>query len=204
MLKLILVRHGETERNSERRLQGGKSDTSLNARGEEQARCLGLALKSETVTAVYCSPLRRAMATALAIASHHGLIPSPQPGLAELDMGDIDGHNLEEVKTSQFDFWNRWRQGDYTVALPGGESPAQVRQRAWQVVQDIQGRHPEGTLVLVSHSITLQTIITAALDAPLVAFPRFTLETASISVLSLDGPRRSLAILNDTCHLNRR
>ncbi len=201
MLKLILVRHGETERNAEHRLQGGKSDTLLNVRGEEQARCLGLALRNEKLLAIYCSPLRRALSTARAIGSHHGLEPVPVSGLEELDMGLLDGHNLEEVKASQLDFWRRWRQGDYAAGLPGGESPLQVRERAWQSLQGIAARHTEGSVAVVSHSITLQTVITAALGAPLQIFPRFSLGVASITVLRLDGDHTSLVMLNDTCHL---
>lgn len=201
MLRLILVRHGETERNSQKRLQGGKSDTVLNEKGQEQARCLGRALRSEKLDAVYCSPLMRAMETARAIAVYHHLEPQTLPGLAELDMGFIDGRNIDEIKESQLDFWKRWRAGDYSVSLPGGESMLQVRGRAWQAVQDILSRHPRGTVAVVSHSITLQTIITAALDAPLECFPRFHLGVASITILHIDSSRTSLVMLNDTCHL---
>ncbi len=201
MLKLILVRHGETERNSQQRLQGGKSDTPLNRKGKEQAQRVGDALKAEQLDAVYCSPLKRAVDTALEIAVHHRLAPQPLPGLAELDMGLIDGSNLSEIKESQLDFWKRWQTGDYSVALPGGESLSQVRQRAWLEVREVAGRHPEGTVVLVSHSITLQTVITAALRAPLECFPHLSIGVASISILRMNGDRASLVTLNDTCHL---
>jgi broad specificity phosphatase PhoE len=201
MLRLILVRHGETERNSEARLQGGKSDIPLNEKGRKQAYCLGLALQSENLKAIYSSPLKRALDTAQAISVYHHLKVQTDPALAEIDMGFIDGLDLTEVKERQMDFWKRWRQEDYSIALPGGESLLQVQQRVWEAVQGIIRCHQEGSVVVVSHGISLQTIITAILGIPLSTFIRFQLGVASITILHIDDERTSLVMLNDTCHL---
>ena len=61
---------------------------------------------------------------------------------------------------------------------------------------------PEGNVVVVSHGISLKTIITAILAVPLSSFSRFDLGVASITYLHIDGDRTSLAMLNDTCHLD--
>src|SRR4030042_2450164 len=192
MLILILIRHGETERNSEARLQGGKSDIPLNEKGRRQAHCLGLALQAEKLKAIYSSPLKRALDTALAISVHHHLEIQIDHALAEIDMGFIDGLDLTEVKESQADFWNRWRQEDYSAALPGGESPLQVQQRAWGGIQDIIRRHRAGSVAVVSHGISLQTIITAMLGAPLSSFTRLHMGVASLTILHIDDDRTSL------------
>jgi broad specificity phosphatase PhoE len=201
MLRLILVRHGETERNLEARLQGGKSDIPLNENGRKQAYSLGLALRGENLEAIYSSPLKRALDTAQAISSHHPLKVQTDPALAEIDMGFIDGFNLAEVKENQTDFWKQWHQENYSVALPGGESLLQVQRRAWGAVQGIIRHHREGSVVIVSHGISLQTIITAILEAPLPSFIRFHLGVASITILNIDDDKASLVMLNDTCHL---
>ena len=78
----------------------------------------------------------------------------------------------------------------------------QVQQRAWGAVQGIVMRHPEGNVVVVSHGISLKTIITAILAVPLSSFSRFDLGVASITYLHIDGDRTFLAMLNDTCHLD--
>ena len=202
MLRLILVRHGETERNFEARLQGRKSDIPLNEKGRKQAHYLGLALRGEKLEAIYSSPLKRALDTAQAISAHHHLEVQIDHALAEIDMGFIDGLDLSEVKENQKDFWKRWHQEDYSVALPGGESLLQVQQRAWGAVQGIIKRHREGSVAVVSHGISLQTIITTILGAPLSIFIRFHLGVASITILHIDDNRTSLVILNDTCHLS--
>jgi broad specificity phosphatase PhoE len=202
MLKLILVRHGETERNFEARLQGGKSDLPLNEKGKKQAHCLGLALQGEKLEAIYSSPLKRACDTAQAISVHHYLKVQTDPALAEIDMGYIDGLELAEIKESQKDFWKRWDQEDYSVSLPGGESLLQVQHRTGGAVQGIIRRHQKGSVVVVSHSISLQIIITALLGAPLSSFIRFHLGVASITILHIDDSRTCLVMLNDTCHLS--
>jgi len=202
MLRLILVRHGETEWNSEARLQGGKSNIPLNERGRKQVRCLGLALQGEKLEAIYSSPLQRALDTAQAISVHHNLKVETDHALAEIDMGFIDGLDMAEVKERQKDFWKRWHQEDFSVALPGGESLLQVQQRVWGAVQEIIMRHRRGSVAVVSHSIALKTIITSILGAPLSSLIRFHLGVASISILHIDNDRTSLVMLNDTCHLD--
>lgn len=203
MLRLILVRHGETEWNSEHRLQGGRSDIPLNENGKEQARRLGLALKDEKISAVYSSPLQRAVTTARAVASHHQLEVSTDPDLIEMDLGDLDGLNLVGVRDSRLDFWQQWRQGDCSLPVPGGESLVQLQQRVWPAVQRIIQQHREGTVVLVGHSFVVQTIIFSALDAPIECFARFRISPTGITILHLDGKRTSLVLLNDTCHLEK-
>jgi broad specificity phosphatase PhoE len=160
-----------------------------------------VALKAENLKAIYSSPLKRAFDTAQAVAVHHHLKVQIDHALAEMDMGSIDGLDLAEVKESQADFWKRWRQEDYSVALPGGESPLQVQERALGAVQGIIGRHRAGSVVVVSHAISLQTIITALLGAPLSSFVRLHLGVAGITIFQIDDNRTSLVLLNDTCHL---
>jgi broad specificity phosphatase PhoE len=201
MLTLILVRHGETERNSQGKLQGGMSDLPLNEKGREQGHRLGMALQGEKLEAIYSSPLRRALATAEAISAHHHLKALMVPALTELNMGLIDGLDLAQVKENHAGFLWQWREGNYSVALPEGESVLEVQQRAWGAVEDTHRHHPEGTVVLVSHSITLQMIITAALEAPLASFQRFRIAVGSISILHIDDHGSSLVRLNDVHHL---
>ncbi len=201
MTRLILVRHGETKRNSEAKLQGRGSDFPLNAKGIEQVRSLGLALKDEKLEAIYSSPLKRALETAQAISAYHHLQVHTDHALEEIDMGLIEGLDLAEVKKSQADFWKRWREEDYSAPLPGGESVLQVQQRAWGAIQGILRRYREGTVVVVSHALCLQTVITAILGVPLSIFSRFRLGLASITTFQIDNERTILVCLNETCHL---
>ena len=97
MVKVILVRHGETDWNQWRRIQGGNSDTPLNETGKAQAEAVALRLKREMIQAVYSSPLQRALDTARAIASYHPLKVEVLPALKEVDAGLLEGLTFEEL-----------------------------------------------------------------------------------------------------------
>ncbi|MFQ5879528.1 MAG: histidine phosphatase family protein, partial [Dehalococcoidia bacterium] len=85
-MRLILVRHGESVGNAERRLQG-QGDFPLTELGREQSRRLGRYLAREGVNAVYGSTIRRAWETAEAVGEALGLAPQPLPGVEEYDFG---------------------------------------------------------------------------------------------------------------------
>ena len=88
MVKVILVRHGETDWNRARRIQGGNSDTQLNQNGRQGAESLALRLKPEKIQAIYTSPLQRARETAQAIAQYHQLEVKIEPTLKEIEVGE--------------------------------------------------------------------------------------------------------------------
>ena len=101
-MRLILVRHGQTQWNLERRFQGGGSDIRLNELGHRQARCAGMALKTEKIDAVYSSPLSRARDTSREIARHHRLRVRVEPGFTEIDAGDLEVGRLSEEYGDEF------------------------------------------------------------------------------------------------------
>lgn len=200
-LKLFLIRHGETPLNSERRIQGSSSDPGLSERGKRQAERVGLALREERLSAIYCSPLKRAQQTAQAISPYHSLPISLEPALKEIDAGLIEGLSMEEVKSQHSDFFQEWRAGQGELRLPGGESLAELQERVWGAFQGIVQRHPEGAVAVVGHAFVLVTLVCRALDLSLPSFRRFHLDAAGISVLSWKEERASLTKFNDTCHL---
>ncbi len=200
-MKLILVRHGETDWNRDNRVQG-HSDVALNETGTEQARCLAQQLKGESVTAIYSSPLRRAWETALAIAEFHRLSVQAEPDLAELDVGEMDGLTFEQMRSKYGDILREWMRDAGPVKMPNGESLEELQGRAWPAVVRMLHRHPEGTVVAISHNFTINTIICQAIGLPLCDFRRLGLSVASISVLDLNERGARLTLLNDTCHLN--
>ena len=91
MVKIILVRHGETEWNKIHRIQGGASDVPLNEVGKQQASNVAGRLKNEKIQAVYSSPLQRALYTAREIARYHCLEVNLAPALKEIDAGSLEG-----------------------------------------------------------------------------------------------------------------
>ncbi len=202
MTRLILVRHGETEWNRLRRVQGGNSNTPLNETGKQQAECLGLRLKSEPIQAIYSSPLERAVDTAQAIAGHHQLDVTLEPDLREFDLGELEGIKTEDLMSKSFrEILITNRQGEILPRVPGGESLAEVQQRAWSAVQQAISQHPDGVIVVVSHYFALSTIVCTALNLPLPEMERLRLHGGSVSTLLFDGQVPRLVLFNDTSHL---
>jgi len=205
-LKLILVRHGETYWNHERRVQGGDSDIELNDNGLEQARRLAAFLANEPIIAIFSSPLQRAIATAEVIARHHQLPVEVDQGLRELKVGELEGMSVSNLSTTFSQFLLQWWQDGGAMKLPNGESLVELQQRAWKAVERLLERHKtnpernERTTVVVSHYFVTLAIILKALNLPLDCFTKFKVDLGGVSVLDIQdyGPR--LVTFNDTSY----
>jgi len=199
-LKLILIRHGETYWNEERRVQGGDSDIELNDTGLNQAKKLAAFLKNEPITAILSSPLQRATATAEVIASHHQLSVKVDQGLRELRVGELEGMSVSNLSTTFSQFLMQWWHGRGSLKLPNGESLAELQQRAWKAVERLLAQHKDGTVVVVSHYFVTLAIILKALNLPLDYFTKFKVDPGGVSIIEIQdyGPR--LVVFNDTSY----
>jgi len=201
LAKVILVRHGETDWNRSRRIQGGNSDTQLNQRGRQQAESLALRLKQEKIQAIYSSPLQRAQDTARAIARYHQLPVEIELSLKEIEVGELEGVFITEVGKHLSQFLTMHSQGEELPKIPGGESLTGVQQRVWGTIQHLVDRHGDGVLVVVSHYFSILSAICSVLNLPLSQIDRFRLSPGSISILNFDEQATRLILFNDTCHL---
>jgi probable phosphoglycerate mutase len=206
-LKLILVRHGKTYWNEERRIQGGDSDIELNDTGLEQARKLADFLQNEPIIAILSSPLQRAMATAEVIASHHRLSVEIDQGLRELKVGELEGMSVSNLSTTFSQFLLQWWQDSEAMKLPNGESLAELQQRAWRVIERLLERHKTGsehnedtTVVVVSHYFVILAVILKALDLPLDCFTKFKVDPGGVSILEFRDYGARLVTFNDTSY----
>ena len=201
MVRVILVRHGETEWNQLRRIQGGSSDTQLNQRGRQQAESLALKLKGKGIQAIYSSPQQRALDTAQAIARHHQLEVAVESSLREIDAGELEEMPIDKVGVHLTQLLTGGGQEEGVFRMPGGESLAEVQQRAWSTIQRLINEHPDGVLVVVSHYFVILTIICSVLNLPLSQLGRLRLDPSSISTIVFDDQTTRLVLLNDRCHL---
>jgi broad specificity phosphatase PhoE len=203
-LKLILVRHGETQWNKERRVQGGNSDIELNDTGLSQARRLASFLQKENVTAVLSSPLKRARVTAEAIANHHRLPVQFDAGLREIELGGLEGMGFASLNTSMnttfTQFLMRWWQDRGQEKLRDGESFAEVQERSWKAVERLLAEHGDETVVVVSHYFVTLSIIFKALALPLEYLPKVKLDPGGISILEFGDYGTRLLAFNDTSY----
>jgi len=201
VLRVILVRHGETDWNQERRVQGCGSDRELTEAGKQQAESIGLRLKQERIQAIYSSPLRRALDTAQAIARHHQVEVQTELSLSEIDAGELEGVLIDNIGSYLNELVARERGDESVSKVYGGELLSEVRQRAWSTIQRLVNQHDDGTIVLVAHYFVILSIICSVLGLPLSEMGRLKLDVGSISAITFDKRGTRLTLFNDSCHL---
>ena len=163
MTRLILVRHGETEWNRVERFRG-RADVPLNTRGLAQAEATARRIRAGwEVTAVYCSPLSRALRTAQAIAALYQLTATSLQDLIDIDYGEWQGKSPEEVESLWPDLLSAWYEKPHTVRIPGGESLDDVRARCGRAVRQLAAQHGESSVVVVAHTVINRVILLEAL-----------------------------------------
>lgn len=150
MTKILLARHGETDWNRDRRVQG-HTDVPLNAAGIEQAHALADELAAEPLVAVYSSDLGRARDTAAAVAARHGLPVSIDADLREKNFGSWEGLTDTEI-AGRFPHAQRGGWGD-------GETTEAVAERVVAALTRIRATHPSGLVLVVSHGGPIRALL---------------------------------------------
>lgn len=209
-MRLILVRHGTTDWNQQRRVQG-LSNLGLNETGKRQAEALAQALKNERVDAIYTSPLRRAQETACAISRFHQVEVVTLDGLKELDVGEVDGMTYDDMRIHHGEFFTKWMADFTAVRLPGGGTVPELRDQCCAAVKDILEKQQavagekcgdeDKVVVAVTHFFPIMCIICDSLGMDLSYCRRLRLDVASMCTLDFTPERAVLVSFNDTCHL---
>ena len=181
---IVLVRHGETDWNREKRIQGSLG-ASINEAGREQAKGLARLLWEVPLQAVYSSTLPRAIETASYVAGPHSLGVITDPRLNEIHHGEWEG--IAETDLPDPELYRRWREDPSSCVLPGAEPLQAVHERAVAAMKDIVGRHREGEglVAVVSHQIVLALLKCYILDQPWSQVRRHALSVASYEVLTV-------------------
>ena len=160
-LRLILVRHAETDANVSLVLDSMPPGPPLNELGLRQADELADALAVEPVAAVYASIALRAQQTARPVAERHGLTVDVTAGLHEVFLGDLEGTSGDESLTAFLTVAKAWAAGELDRALPGGESALDAIGRFTDAIAGIRARHPHGVVIAVTHGAVLQVAVPA-------------------------------------------
>ena len=204
MTHILLARHGETEWNAIRRVQGW-TDIPLSEKGLAQAKALAVRLSNVRPAAIYSSDLARAAQTAAPTAARLGLTVEPVPELREKGFGEWEGLTQADLERDYPKLWHRYHVlRDLDALVPGGETWPQVQERLSAALGRILAAHPgpDEVVVLVGHGGSGRMVILEALQAPLPTLLRLHLDNASLSRLEFRGPGDSrVVLLNDTSHL---
>lgn len=195
--QLILVRHGQTIHNVAGIAQGW-NDSELSELGQMQVRKLAERLVSYAPTAIFSSPLGRALSTAQAIAQTTGVEVVTLEDLREMSYGGWEGRSFLDVRQEDEETYQRWIQ-DETVRCPDGESHADVRERMQRAFDHIAATADE-TIVVVAHGTAIRIGATALMNVPVMASRHFAQENAAMNVFQWRVDRWVLKAWNDTSH----
>jgi broad specificity phosphatase PhoE len=194
-LAVLLIRHGQTHFNAQKRFCGGRSDPPLDELGRTQALALAQRFAGE-VERVYASPLQRARETA-AVLGEATILEE----LRELDQGALEGceHHLAVVEHAEF--FRAWKRDPTHVSVPGGgESMGALADRVTRGMSRVLRDHdadPRGrTVAVVAHQMAQAAFVCRALGKPLRHSSEFELRNATANLLVWDGHAWSLLARN--------
>lgn len=158
--RLILVRHGQSQGNVERRLDTRPPGADLTELGIAQAQAFARA-QTHPPGLLLHSVARRAAQTATAIGGESGVVPREVEGIHEVQAGDLENRNDDEAIAEFNAVYERWHEGDLSVAMPGGESGTDVLDRYLPVLNDLRLRYLDdrdwtSDIVVVSHGAAIR------------------------------------------------
>ena len=200
--ELLLVRHGESAAAVEGEsfpLVDGHGDPPLHPDGHRQAELVGQRLQHEDISAIYVTTLQRTHQTAAPLAAALGITPIVEPDLREVHLGEWEGGVFRKHVAENHPVAQRMRIEQRWDVIPGAEPADAFRERVRRGITSIAARHPDQTVVVVSHGGTMGEIIGIATGARSFAFNGS--DNASISQLIVLGDAWILRRYNDTAHL---
>lgn len=200
MKKIYLIRHGETEWNVSRKIQGHK-DIPLTDTGIKQANLIADRLMSEDIDIIYSSDLKRAYDTAKIIGGKIGLEPNPRKEFREINFGIWEGLYNDKIGLEYGEEIYLWRKEPEKLKIEGGETLKEVQLRAMEELESVMNMNQDKNILIVSHGVTIKTMILGILDMNLFYFKNLTIDNVSLTIIEFREYNKVLKVLNDTSHL---
>jgi broad specificity phosphatase PhoE len=201
-MRILFVRHGETESNVEDRYMG-HLDSPLSTRGVEQAKAVAARLAGEGIDALVTSDLGRALSTARHIADACHLEMILDPRLRERHAGEFQGLLAEEARARYPDYFIESADPTPETSIPGGESAVQIQERVVPLLEEVCPQYAGRTVALVTHGIVIRTMFWRLLECSYAAAFRARVDNAGLTVFRAKNGRWALQSWNDTEHLSR-
>lgn len=155
---LYITRHGQTEWNTQRRMQGWE-DSPLTKTGIEQAKRLGNRLKNSKIDLIYSSPLGRAVDTAKLIRGERDIRIICDKRIKEIKLGKWEGMNHEFIDSNYKQEINNFWHNPKLYKSIEGETFLQLRNRVKNFLDEIIEKHKDETILIVTHAIALKSIM---------------------------------------------
>ena len=195
MTKFLLIRHASNDAVG-KRLVGRMTGVHLNVEGQAQAEALGERLKHINISAIYSSPLERAIETAAPLAKKLQQQVNIDEAFNEVNFGEWTNCTFEELSNNhQFHRFNNFRS---CTRIPGGELMSEAQQRMITGIESLQHKHRNEIVAVVSHADPIKSVIAHYAGIHLDMFLRLEISPASVSIIRLSEDAVSIVQLNNT------
>ncbi len=201
MLEVMLIRHMETKWNEEQRYIG-RTDMPLSALGRDNGKKLSKYLAGERISKVFASSMKRAKETAAFIAPKSEI--ESLEGLREIDFGDWEGLTHAEIMESFETAMNSWIIDPAKEPIPGGEDWSNFENRVISEFDRITRTTSEGTIAIVTHAGPIKIILGNILDVASNRYWQIFQNKGAINSVRIDGDRKWIVTVNDTCYRRAR
>lgn len=199
--ELYIIRHGETDFNRQRKVQGQGMDTDLNEVGLAQAEAFFKKYHTAGFDFVYTSRLKRSQQT---VASFIDELQLPTKAMYELDefrWGIFEGSRFDDFNADYEKMVQAWRDGDYEASPLLGDAPAKVAIRQRRAIADIQA-NPAKKILICMHGRAMRLFLCLLLDRPFSEMETFEHANLSLYKVRLSGTKAVLELANDRSHLD--
>ena len=177
--EIILIRHGETEWNSQKRMQG-HSNSDLSSVGQAQIQALGQWMKNVPFDHIYSSDSLRAKQTAESITQFSGHELQFDQRLREKNLGVFEGLTSEEARERHPEVFRLFKTAGSKYVIDEGESTQQLQDRALEIVDEIRIKHPEERVLLVTHGGFIRVVMKHSLGLSLETPTRFLIRNTGV------------------------
>ena len=202
---LYLLRHGQTVFSRANAFCGSGLDPELTEDGIEMAHSFAEAYHALPWKAIYASTLQRTVATAQPIADRVNLPVQIRDDLKEIGYGKWEGQTVEAVTRDYHDDYLRWTADPAWHAPTEGEPAVAIAHRSLRVIEEIQGNHESGNVLIVSHKATIRVLLCSLLGMDVGRFRfRLACPVGSVSIVEFKSEGPLLKALADRSHQSQR
>ncbi|HHH36911.1 MAG TPA: histidine phosphatase family protein [Gammaproteobacteria bacterium] len=194
--RIIYVRHGQADFPHDRLYCDDREDPPLAPAGLRQAREAALLVQREEVDAVYASPMQRTLSTAEPIVEATGAPLHLHEGLKERPFGIWDGLYFDEIARDYPEGFLAWKRDPVNFVPEGGEPITAHAARIKETMAEIRDRHAGQLVVVVAHVGPIRMCVTDALEMPLSAYRRITVDYGSLTRIDYGRSQPNLVYLN--------
>ena len=193
---IIFLRHGQAENNTKKILAGRTPGINLTEEGKMQAKQAGDMLKPLNISAIYSSPIDRAMQTAEIVGKHCDVKPILDDRLIELDMGKFTMMPYDEIFASHGNVFLKFYEGSLEISHNGVESFAEVQKRVFDIVDFVKNKHKGENVVLVTHMDPIKAMIGKVLSLKPEILFQLIIANASLNIFKYDDQNLYLSSIN--------